>query len=92
MDSSGDGQISRREFREGMTRLGLEVDVKEIGALFDEWDLDKDGVLSFDELKLVLSGPRKATTQHSTKEKKEKRIREKFSILGKDFDIVRQLV
>ena len=37
-----------------MPALGLEVPKKEIDALFDAWDPDGSGEISFDELKKLL--------------------------------------
>ena len=42
-DTNGDGSVDKKEFRENMVKLGLEVDKKEIDALFDSWDKDGGG-------------------------------------------------
>ena len=55
-DIDGDGEISRKEFRSSMKRLGLEVPAKDIDALFDSWDPDGGGTLDFKELQKVLRG------------------------------------
>jgi hypothetical protein len=56
-DTDGDGEVSRKEFREAMPALGLDVPVKEVDKLFSEWDKGGDGALEFKELKKILSTP-----------------------------------
>ena len=43
VDTSGDGTVSRGEFRSAMTQMGLELPRADVDALFAEWDLDGDG-------------------------------------------------
>ena len=38
-----------------MSKLGLEVAKSDLDALFASWDLDHDKIVTFDELKKVLS-------------------------------------
>ena len=49
-DRSGDGEVDRKEFHKAMPALGLDVPKAEIDALFDEWDPDHSGQISFEEL------------------------------------------
>ena len=54
-DTDGSGMISKREFREGLARLGLEeVPREEMDALFDEVDADRSGEIEFGELQSKL--------------------------------------
>ena len=39
-----------------MPALGLEIEAKEIDALFNEWDADGGGSLDFKELSTILKG------------------------------------
>ena len=55
LDTSGDGGVSRAEFGSAMSKLGLEVAKSDLDALFASWDLDHDKIVTFDELKKVLS-------------------------------------
>jgi len=70
VDASGDGRISKEEFCQSMRQLGLdECDQAEMDQLLVEWDLDHDGFVSFEELRVVLTRPgsRQPTPrQHST--------------------------
>jgi len=54
MDANGDGEVSKKEFREAMTGLGLEVPAKDVDSLFDSWDSDGGGSLDFKELQKIL--------------------------------------
>ena len=69
MDENGDGEISRDEFmtafqEEDRIMDGLDVPTSACGALFDEWDADGSGSISFGELRKILRKPRKpAATQ-----------------------------
>lgn len=48
-DADGDGQISSREFRQGMAALNLELRYDEIDDLMQLCDSGKDGSISYDE-------------------------------------------
>jgi hypothetical protein len=63
MDENGDGEISREEFmtafqEEDELMQGLDVPTSACGALFDEWDTDGSGTITFRELKASLSSKR----------------------------------
>ena len=50
-DADGSGLIDKREFREGLARVGLtEVPREEMDALFDEVDTDQSGQIEYSEL------------------------------------------
>ena len=94
LDASGDGYVSKIEFRSAMTKLGLEVPQEDVDRLFNEWDMDNDGELSFEELKLVLANrklPPAATTSTSPPATRRKGVDrgtgKSTSLLGKDFDL-----
>lgn len=60
MDENGDGEISRAEFvtafeEENNLMQGLDVPKSACFELFDEWDADGSGTLSFAELRKILS-------------------------------------
>ena len=52
--ASTDGAISRAEFAQAMHALGLDAPAAEVRALFDEWDADGSGEISFAELERIL--------------------------------------
>ena len=55
MDKSGDGQVSKQEFRKEMAEaLHLDIPQNEIDDLFNAWDVNQNGYLEFDELKRIL--------------------------------------
>ena len=54
MDLDGDGLIDRKEFRRGMTALGLDVPRAMVDALFDSWDPDGSGSIDQRELNKML--------------------------------------
>jgi len=56
-DANGDGQISKKEFQKAMPLLGMDLPVKAINDLFDQYDPDKSGVMEFDELQKMLRRP-----------------------------------
>ena len=54
-DASGDGTITKGEFRNHIRALGLtETPVEEIDALFCRWDTDDSGTIDMDELTAAL--------------------------------------
>ena len=56
LDSSGDGYVTKKEFRVAMKRLGLDLPPKDINILFAEFGGRSDGEISFDEIQAVLKG------------------------------------
>jgi len=56
-DANGDGEISKKEFRQAMPKLGFEVPVKVIDELFDTADPDGSGVMDLKELQKMLRPP-----------------------------------
>jgi hypothetical protein len=56
-DTNGDGEISRKEFREAMPKLGMDLPADVVDALFDENDPDHSGVMDFKELQRMLRPP-----------------------------------
>jgi len=53
-DEDGDGMISKKEFEVAMPMLGLHVDLTVVHSLFDEFDCDASGEISFRELNKIL--------------------------------------
>ena len=53
-DANGDGEVSKREFREAMPKLGFILPTKVIDDLFDQHDPDGSGVMDFKELQKML--------------------------------------
>lgn len=68
MDNNGDGEISRDEFMQAFQEedelmQGIDVPTSACGALFDEWDIDGSGTITYDELRKSLSKrPKKAAS------------------------------
>jgi len=56
-DKNGDGEISKKEFRDAMPLLGMDLPTKAIDELFDQYDPDKSGVMEFAELQRMLRKP-----------------------------------
>jgi Ca2+-binding EF-hand superfamily protein len=57
MDKNGDGAVTKHEFRAGLGLLGIEesqASMEAIDALFDSFDMDGSGELTFNELKTIL--------------------------------------
>jgi len=57
MDKNGDGAVTKHEFRAGLGLLGIEesqANMDAIDALFDSFDMDGSGELTFNELKTIL--------------------------------------
>ena len=48
-DRSGDGLISHSELKQTMLGLGIKVGNKEIAAMIEKADLDRDGNLNYSE-------------------------------------------
>ena len=59
-DDDQSGDVSKQEFRKAMAQLGFEKHVSEIDALFDSFDPDGSGLLSYRELNKLLrrGGPK----------------------------------
>jgi len=59
-DENGDGEISKKEFRKAMPKLGFNLPPDLIDEVFDGYDLDGSGVMDFKELqKMLKAGPSK---------------------------------
>ena len=57
MDKNGDGAVTKHEFRAGLGLLGIDesqASMEAIDALFDSFDMDGSGELTFNELKTIL--------------------------------------
>jgi Ca2+-binding EF-hand superfamily protein len=57
MDKNGDEAVTKHEFRAGLGLLGIEesqASMEAIDALFDSFDMDGSGELTFNELKTIL--------------------------------------
>ena len=55
-DENGDGEISKKEFRHAMPKLGFDMPANLIDEVFDGYDLDGSGVMDFKELQKMLKG------------------------------------
>ena len=53
-DDDASGSVSKKEFRQGMKLLGLDVPRSEMDALFDSWDADGSGSIEHKELNRLL--------------------------------------
>ena len=69
-DTDGDGEVNKDEFRKAMPLLGLHVPRADVDALFDSFDADGGGTISFRELNKHLRRDVKA----EKKEKKEVKV------------------
>ena len=54
-DVDGSGTISRKEFRQGVEALRLVAPKTDVNALFNEYDVNENGVLEVSELEVFLS-------------------------------------
>ena len=63
MDDNGDRKIDKQEFYWGLKDLGAEVTKREAVLLLDYLDLNKDGVVSYDEFLYGIRGAPNATRQ-----------------------------
>ena len=55
-DSNGDGEISRKEFRQAMPKLGMHLPDDVVNSIFDQYDPDGSGKMDFKELQKMLKG------------------------------------
>ena len=53
LDQNEDGAVSKKEFRRAPALLGIKMPATEVDALFDAFDADGLGILSFKELPLA---------------------------------------
>ena len=66
-DEDNDGLVSREEFRRALPLLGLHASTAQFDELFDEFDVDKGGSISFRELNRLLRRDVKAEARTRTK-------------------------
>ena len=62
-DDNGDRKIDMQEFYWGMKDLGADISKREAQVLLDHLDLNKDGVVSYDEFLYGIRGAPNATRQ-----------------------------
>lgn len=55
-DGNQDGLVSMSELSEGLRRMGISLNSREVAALMDKLDLDKNGEITQEELYKVLVG------------------------------------
>ena len=67
-DKNGDGVVSRIEFRKAIPMLGLHASGDQIDALFQEFDIDGNGTISFRELNKQLRRDVKTEVKRPAKE------------------------
>ena len=63
VDNNGDRKIDKQEFYWGLKDLGADVSKREALILLDHLDLNKDGVVSYDEFLYGIRGMPNATRQ-----------------------------
>lgn len=54
IDRNNDGRMEKGELKEALQRAGLAVPNSKLDGFFDELDSNHDGVISFDEWRLVI--------------------------------------
>ena len=54
-DTNKDGEISKKEFRNAMPKLGFDLPTAAIDELFDSYDRDGSGAMDFAELQKAMS-------------------------------------
>jgi Ca2+-binding EF-hand superfamily protein len=89
LDTDGNGNVDRQEFRQAMCDLGLGVTRTDMDKIFDDWDADKSGDISFEELKRALCLVKPSTSPTPLlSQKTSPRLKAQYtksSVLGKDF-------
>lgn len=55
-DTNGDGEVSKKEFRDAMPKLGFHLPAKVINDLFESYDPDGSGVMDLKEVQKMLRG------------------------------------
>lgn len=73
LDVNEDGAITQKEFRRAPSLLGIKLPVEEIDALFDTFDADGLGMLSFKELNRLLHHDQKLKRKQQKKAAAEKK-------------------
>ena len=63
MDDNGDRKIDKQEFYWGLKDLGATISKNEAGILLEHLDLNKDGVVSYDEFLYGIRGAPNASRQ-----------------------------
>ena len=54
LDDDCDGRVSKREFRRGIRRLGINAKIIEMNRVFDHYDQDKSGSLTLVEIEAMV--------------------------------------
>ena len=55
-DDNGNGNLDRAEFTKAIRQFKLEISDDQISLIFNVFDADKSGTLSFDEFLRVIKG------------------------------------
>ena len=69
-DSNDDGRVDRKEFADGLIKMGIKATRQDFNTLFDSWDNDGGGSLDARELARALKSN---DTVHSIKEQTKKK-------------------
>ena len=86
LDQNEDGAVSKKEFRRAPALLGIKMPTSEVDALFDAFDADGLGILSFKELTKLLHHDVKL------KQKSRRRLAQEEELQVVDIDAMRRIV
>ncbi len=73
-DADYDGKITRTEFEQGLTMIGVRATFDEVNSLMTDLDKNEDGVISFDELSVVI-GDIETKAEERSRKMRERKIR-----------------
>lgn len=76
MDDDNDGSLDKYEFSKAMKDFAVGFTEQEVSTLFNYFDADRDGTLSFNEFLLTIRGPMNAA--------RKKIVNKAFDTMDKD--------